>query len=237
MDLNIKLETLSLNSTSNVEHIVDNRSREQILADRKVRRNEKKNTLRLQKQQDMINSIRAPKSEKITIIKESVLLAYKQSDNAPSPNKKKTKRREVNFVDILKVQIENPMQPKTIANTNTKKDKHQDPTVIVRNKGKKREIPAKKYIHPLKRNILLSRQLRKTNIAINCESESVNKSIDEATVDDYVSISANKKIAENDEITLKHTQILLKSMFPTKTTTQQLSPDISPVRHNRHFRP
>lgn len=170
-----KLQINNSPTANNYNQLTDPRTREQILADRKSRKQQVRQQKSIQSYQQKLEKIREPKSDKIQFItadkkekfdQSSLLLLPKELSIVKRSAKKSsfTAKIEINLLDF--VVNRNKKSSTTDKNRKLAKLKSTS-TIIKRHKGKKREIPKKKWHSRMKKSILLSRQMRKEQQIIN----------------------------------------------------------------------
>lgn len=192
------LANLQINPLSN--EFIDTRTREQILADRKERKQQIRHQKSIESYQQKLQKIRQPKSDKIQLITTQTKDRFDQSTSlilAPVIQQRSTQTKritaaniEINLFDLISSATakKKPLpNDRRCRNGNRKLMKLNAVTMIKRHKGKKREIPKKKWFSRMKKSILLSRQLRKQQ----SKNEIENKPVDD-----------DKQIIETKEIPL-----------------------------------
>lgn len=165
------LQKLELTPENNSEYnkVTDIRTREQILAERKMRKNQQRQQKAVDAYLKKLTEIREPKTDKLKVIASVDKQKFDQQNRSPAVDSSAVKRLmlpvarrattiEVNLLDLVAKQ---PIARKKSRRDGYRKLRHTQPlTVIKRHKGKKREIPKQKWLSRLKKSILQARQLR-----------------------------------------------------------------------------
>lgn len=144
----------------------DTRTRDEILAARKQRRQDHWAEVHAQRYAQKVSDLRKPKTDKLQLITGS----EKEKSHVVSPVKqavgksKLGKSIEVNLLDLVVVvkskQERKLDRVKGIRNSVNIENRLK----VIRHKGKSREVPKRKCLSQLKRNILLARNSRKLQI-------------------------------------------------------------------------
>lgn len=144
----------------------DSRTRDEILLDRKFRKNAQKKEREQLKIEKRLVEIRAPKGSKITVIdrvkadnilNSTLHLLSSESQQADGNGKRNKPRRPINLAEFVD---QCPLQLPTL---DAKPENHKKELPLP--KGKVREVPKLKRSSELKKNILLSRNIRRENWA------------------------------------------------------------------------
>lgn len=205
----------------NIEDKKSHKSKEEIRADRQVRRKIKQNEKVEKRFQEKVAHIREPKSQKVQVVDKHFMETYLISRKAsPIRDRRQSKSKshsavKIDLLDLINAKVVKPIDKSSIRRKQTNKST----SVTQRHKGKKSEIQKKKYVSKIKRSILLSRVLRK-QMTVEVKSEA----------DDKGSDLNNPQC--NDKLTLE-------SKPANKSIVLTTSPSIEPsgVQFSRKFRP
>lgn len=168
------LQKLVLTTHDNGDYnkLTDNRSRDEILAERRVRKTQIRQQKAIDSYHKKLAEIREPKTDKLKVIASADKQKFdRQKESADSnavkrltlPVAKRSTTIEVNLLDLV---AKKPVQQKKMRRDRYRKLRRTQPlTVIKRHKGKKREIPKKKWLSRLKKSVLRARQLRRERCA------------------------------------------------------------------------
>lgn len=155
-----KLERLNTNGSNAVNET--EKSRDEIRAERRIRRKCKKDEKREQLFQEKLAQIREPKSQKVQIVDKTVMEKYLTSRKlSPVRCRRQSKLKnhsaiKVDLVDLINTKVVKPIDRSSIQS----RQKLKITSGTQCHKGKKSEIRKKKYVSMLKRSILLSRLQR-----------------------------------------------------------------------------
>lgn len=229
------LEQMSTNDAEQNKHETQaHKSRDDIRAERKVRRKVKKIEKDERLFQEKLAQIREPKTQKIKIVDQNAMETYLANQKINSNRNRRTKSKnsvvKVNLLDVLNVQVVRPIDRSCFQNRQTIKLT----SSTQQHKGKKSQFKKKKYVSRLKRSILLSRRLRnqvKPNVdSVVVEPTSTNL---EDPQDNKESLTKDQnKTTKNDDTTEITTITSTESYKSTEITT--LPPN---VKFSRKFRP
>ncbi|XP_037035827.1 selenocysteine insertion sequence-binding protein 2 [Bradysia coprophila] len=154
-----RLSTVDRLQTTEV--VGEQKSRDDIRAERRIRRKNDKLKKKDEHLQQKITQIREPKSQKIQIVDKAALDTYVNSRKLSPVRDRQRKFKshstvKIDLLDLINTKIVRPIDRSSIQSRQTGKLT----SSTQRHKGKKSEVLKKKYVSPLKRSILSSRLLR-----------------------------------------------------------------------------
>lgn len=197
------------------------KSRDEIKAERKLRRKAKQIEKEERHLQEKLAQIREPKTQKVKLVDKVVMETYLLNQQKSSNRNRQSKSKnhsavKVNLLDLINAEVVKKIDKPLIQNKKTIKLT----SITQRHKGKKREIQRKKYVSKLKKSILLSRSIRK-----QIRSNEGNVVPEQASVDLAAAEPNDKGSFVNDQ---------------NETTSCDKSPEIVQlpgVKFSRKFRP
>lgn len=187
------------------------KSKEEIRAERKVRRKAKQIEKEQKRFEEKLAKIREPKTQKVKIVDRLVMEKYLH-DQEICPSERKSKIHsavKVDLSELINVQMVKPVDRSHIRSRQTMKLTN----TTQRHKGKKRENQKKKYVSKLKRSILLSRFLRK-----------------QKSNDDNVVVLTTSHCSARESSTKEPNEI------PLVEETPEIIPPSSGIKFSRKFR-
>lgn len=149
-------------SPQDTELSVQQKSRDEVRAERRIRRKNEKLKKKEERLLEKMAQIRQPKSEKIQIVNKAAMDTYLTSRKvSPVRDRKQRKFKshsavKIDLLDLINTKVVRPIDRSSIQSRQTGKLTSSTQC----HKGKKSEVLKKKYVSKLKRSILASRLLR-----------------------------------------------------------------------------
>lgn len=201
------MERLSTDDVvENIKAAKVEKSKEEIRAERQLRRKSKKIEKAEQRFQEKLAQIREPKSQKLQVVDKMVMDTYlTSSKETPTSDRRQIKSRnrtsvKIDLLDLINSKVVRPIDRSAIQSKKTTKFT----SGTQHHKGKKREDMKKKYLTKLKRSILQSRHLRKemkTKVEESVGAEDLEKlDLNERQCTENVSLEA-AEATSNDKST------------------------------------
>lgn len=156
------------------------KSKDEIRAERQVRRRTKNKEKSEKRFQEKLEKIREPKSQKFQVVDQIVMETYLSNrKESPISNRRQTKSKnhsafKIDLLDLINTKMVQPIDRSSILQSK-KTIKFKSGTQC--HKGKKREVLKRKYVSKLKRSILGSRLLRsklKTEVKVVANDEVID---------------------------------------------------------------
>lgn len=186
--LNKKIEQSGKRDTelvSDYDRTADTRTREQIQEERAKRKADQAQQKIEQTYQQQVANRRSNKSEKIKLIDSETMtkmINHQHKDDtrnlstvqriSSNKTKRKIQKLEISLMDLVIDTTKRKQQQQQQKSLEIRlKTRGNADRVIQRNKGKKREIPKKKWLSSLKKSILLSRQLNREQLKMENETK------------------------------------------------------------------